>query len=76
MDRPQPPTRPETPQELATSVAENTEAWLLYLRNTSQYMETLEEALQAERAHRQEVEAQLLGKEGVIQYQKEQLAAD
>jgi hypothetical protein len=39
-------------------------------------METLEEALQAERAHRQEVEAQLLGKEGVIQYQKEQLAAD
>ena len=53
MNRPVPPLATDVAQELAASFREDPNAWLLYLRNSSQYALNLEETLSTLRAERQ-----------------------
>ena len=76
MNRPEPPSFPETPEELTASVAAHPGEWLMYLRNTAQYTQKLEETRTASQEHEQSLRIQVKEREAVIQYQKEQLAAD
>ncbi|KAI1676071.1 DUF4939 domain containing protein [Pyrenophora tritici-repentis] len=76
MNRPEPPSFPETPDELTASVAAHPREWLIYLRNTAQYAQKLEESHAASQDQEQSLRIQVKEREAVIQYQKEQLAAD
>lgn len=76
MNRPEPPEVPETPEALARSVSSSAEQWLLYLRNTAQYIQELEEGLTTAQEERVALRSQVTECRAVITYQKEQLATD
>jgi hypothetical protein len=83
MDCPAPPIATDSPETLAANTQRDPSAWLLYWRNINQYIQGLEENLSA--AH---IEIQSKGQaaqaaqtsiaecNGIIQYQREQLAAN
>ena len=76
MDRPEPPATPDSAEALLAEVRDNPDAWLLYLRNSHQYMQDLEGSFRAARAAEQEYQTSVAERDGIIRYQKEQLAAD
>jgi hypothetical protein len=76
MDRPEPPASPDSSGALVAKVQDNPDAWLLYLRNSHQYMQSLENSLNAARAAEQGLQTSVAERDGIIRYQKEQLAAD
>jgi len=76
MDRPEPPATPDSAEALLAEVRDNPDAWLLYLRNSHQYIQDLEGSLRAARAAEQEYQTSIAERDGIIRYQKEQLAAD
>ena len=79
MNRPVPPLATDVAQELAASFREDPNAWLLYLRNSSQYALNLEETLSTLRAERQSeglaAQGSISERDGIIRYQGEQLSA-
>ena len=76
MDRPEPPATPDSAEALVAEVQREPDAWLLYLRNNHQYIQSLEGSLSAARATKHELQTAVIERDGVIRYQKEQLAAD
>ena len=76
MDRPKPPSTPDSAEALIAEIQSNPDAWLLYLRNSHQYAQNLESSLSAARAAERELQTSVAERDGIIRYQKEQLAAD
>ena len=76
MDRPEPPATPDSAEALVAEVQRDPNAWLLYLRNNHQYLQSLEGSLSDARTTEQELQTSVIERDGIIRYQKEQLAAD
>ena len=76
MDRPEPPSTPDSAEALVAEVQRDPDAWLLYLRNNHQYLQSLEGRLSDARTTEQELQISVAERDGIIRYQKEQLAAD
>jgi len=76
MDRPEPPATPDSAEALVAEVQRDPNAWLLYLRNNHQYLQSLEGSLSDVRTTEQELQTSVIERDGIIRYQKEQLAAD
>jgi hypothetical protein len=83
MDRPAPPIATDLPEALAADTQRDPNAWLLYWRNINQYIQGLEENLsaahteiQSKEQAAQAAQTSIAERNGIIQYQREQLAAD
>jgi predicted phage tail protein len=83
MDRPAPPIATHSPETLAADTQRDPNAWLLYWRNINQYIQGLEENLsaahteiQSKEQAAQAAQTSIAERNGIIQYQREQLAAD
>ena len=66
MDRPEPPATLDSAEALVAEVRNNPDGWLLYLRNSHQYMQNLEGSLSAARAAEQEHQTSIAEREGII----------
>ena len=77
MNRPDPPAATETVEELSSSFATKPDEWLIYLRNSEQYMLYLEGKLESTRVEKDTQEraaqASISERDGIIRYQKDQL---
>ena len=68
MDRPEPPATPDSAEALLAEVRDNPDAWLLYLRNSHQYMQDLEGSFRAARAAEQEYQTSVAERDEIIRY--------
>ena len=73
MERPIPPAIPETIEDLRASVNEDPGEWLMYLRNSDQYIQHLESESQEKHAQEQLAQIAVNKRDGVIHYQEDQL---
>jgi hypothetical protein len=83
MNRPAPPLATDLPEALATDTQRDPNAWLLYWRNINQYIQELEENLstahaevQSKEQAAQAAQTSIAERNGIIQYQREQLATN
>jgi len=68
MDRPEPPATPDSAEALVAEVQRDPDAWLLYLRNSHQYMQDLEGSFRAARAAEQEYQTSITEGDRIIYY--------
>jgi predicted phage tail protein len=83
MNRPAPPLATDLPEALATDTQRDPNAWLLYWHNINQYIQELEANLstahaevQSKEQAAQAAQTSIAERNGIIQYQREQLAAN
>jgi hypothetical protein len=81
MDCPAPPIATDLPETLAADTQRDPNAWLLYWHNINQYIQGLEENLsaahteiQSKEQTAQAAQTSIAERNGIIQYQREQLA--
>lgn len=72
MERPTPPATPETIEDFRDSVNKDTSEWLMYLRNSDQYMRHLEIVLGEKEAQIKTAQTEISERDGVIRYQRDQ----
>jgi hypothetical protein len=73
MEHPIPPATPETMEDLLASVNEDPGEWLIYLRNSDQYMRHLESEYEEKHAQEQLSQTAIIKRDSVIHYQEDQL---
>ena len=68
IDRSKPLATLDLAKALLAEVRDNPDAWLLYLRNSYQYMQDLEGSFRAARAAEQENQTSVAERDGIIRY--------
>lgn len=71
--RPEPPSSPDSAEELLQSVQDNPEAWMFYLREINQHATIQTELAETNRLKAEALATTVGQHEAVIRYQKEQL---